>query len=527
MKKCIAIILCAIFLAPISTFAMGSGDKYADAQTSLTYTVYKPSNTLGLSTNTFQLITCGVGAEQWLYAKYGGTTRYLEIMETAAGVKCSDPGLSKQLRDVVINGVKAKLYVYCDPTKPAVANKCTTADIARVGGYLIFTNKAAKALKPTEIQVQAIGGITYAQLLTVAKSLKAVKASGIPFAEPASTSSKLILATPSYLPTPPKGGSDEYRCFLLDPNFDKEVFLQSVSIEPDNLKVSHHGILYKVDAANVASTKIIDNQSAEDGWSCFGDTGIPGASAFSAASPSSWISFWAPGGNFKAYPAETGMMVAAGDQFILQSHFHVMPGDSTSKNSASMKVSLSLATTPVASLKTLLIAAPVEVACSPQESGPLCIREAALIDLANRTSDKGALQARGLSFICGQNAFNPIPSPISECTTTIRSPLKIYGVTGHMHQLGKNISVTYTEASTSKASVIMTRPVWDFDNQTTDWLKNPILAMPGDKLKVTCTFDVALRALLPEFKNISPNYVIWGEGTRDEMCLAVVNYTNQ
>ena len=74
-----------------------------------------------------------------------------------------------------------------------------------------------------------------------------------------------------------------------------------------------------------------------------------------------------------------------------------------------------------------------------------------LNDLANRTSDKGALQARGLSFICGQNALNPIPTPVSECTTTIRSPLKIYGITGHMHQLGKNISVTYTEATTSKA----------------------------------------------------------------------------
>ena len=51
--------------------------------------------------------------------------------------------------------------------------------------------------------------------------------------------------------------------------------------------------------------------------------------------------------------------------------------------------------------------------------------------------------------------------------------------------------------------------------------------MPGDKLKVSCTFDVGLRALLPEFKNLTPNYVVWGEGTRDEMCLAIVNYTNQ
>jgi len=177
MKKTIVIILCALLLAPSAAVAMGSGDKYSDAQTGLTYTVYKPSNTLGLSTSDFQLLSCGENAEQWIYAKYGGTKRYIEIMQTMAGVKCSDPGLSKQLKSVKINGISAKSYVYCDPTKPAAAAQCTTADIARVGGYLIFTSKAGKNLQATEIQVQGIGGITYAQLLKVANSLKSVQLS--------------------------------------------------------------------------------------------------------------------------------------------------------------------------------------------------------------------------------------------------------------------------------------------------------------------------------------------------------------
>jgi hypothetical protein len=174
MKKSIAIFLFSLFLSPGAALAMGSGDKYSDAQTGLTYTVYKPSNTLGLSGSAFQLLSCGENAEQWIYSKYGGVKRYLEIMQTMAGIKCSDPGLSKRLTNVKINGTNAKLYVYCDPTKPAVAAKCTSADIARVGGYLIFTNKAAKNLKPTEIQVQVMGGITYAQLLKVAQSLKSL-----------------------------------------------------------------------------------------------------------------------------------------------------------------------------------------------------------------------------------------------------------------------------------------------------------------------------------------------------------------
>jgi len=169
--------MAALFLAPISSFAMGSGDKFSDAQTGLTYTVYKPSNTLGLSAKTFQMISCGMGSEQWIYVKYGGTKRYLEIMQTMAGVKCSNPGLSKYLKTLPINGISAKLYVYCDPMNVEAFKKCGTADIARVGGYLMFTNKAGKNLKRTEIQVQVIGGITYAQLLTVAKSLKTVIAS--------------------------------------------------------------------------------------------------------------------------------------------------------------------------------------------------------------------------------------------------------------------------------------------------------------------------------------------------------------
>ena len=178
MKKFITLVLALTVLAPTAALAMGSGDKFSDAQTGLTYSVYKPSTTLGLAAVTFSLLPCQPGKEQWLYAKYGGTKRYLEIMETMAGVKCSNPGLSKYLRVAAINGVNAKVYVYCDPMNAAAFKKCGVNDIARVGGYLMFTTKAVKPYKGAEIQVQGIGGITYAQLLTVAKGLKTVKASG-------------------------------------------------------------------------------------------------------------------------------------------------------------------------------------------------------------------------------------------------------------------------------------------------------------------------------------------------------------
>lgn len=174
VKKIIVVLVGCVLLVHSATPAIGAGGKYEDAQKQLSYSVYKPSKTLGLGNKLFSLIPCGDEVEPWLYAKYGGSVRYFEIMETMVGAKCSDPGESKELRDVKINGIAAKLHVFCDPMEPTTFTKCTTAEITRRGGYLIFTNKASKGLKRTKIQVQVFGGITYAQLLTIAKSLKTV-----------------------------------------------------------------------------------------------------------------------------------------------------------------------------------------------------------------------------------------------------------------------------------------------------------------------------------------------------------------
>ena len=63
-----------------------------------------------------------------------------------------------------------------------------------------------------------------------------------PSSNNATTSADLVLNTVDYVPAPPAGGSDDYRCFLLDPKFTLETFLKAVTITPNNLDVSHHGI---------------------------------------------------------------------------------------------------------------------------------------------------------------------------------------------------------------------------------------------------------------------------------------------
>ena len=50
----------------------------------------------------------------------------------------------------------------------------------------------------------------------------------------------------------------------------------------------------------------------------------------------------------------------------------------------------------------------------------------------------------------------------------------------------------------------------------------PIAVSRGDTVRVTCTHDATLRKQLPQLKTLPPRYVVWGEGTSDEMCLGVM-----
>ncbi len=42
---------------------------------------------------------------------------------------------------------------------------------------------------------------------------------------------------------------------------------------------------------------------------------------------------------------------------------------------------------------------------------------------------------------------------------------------------------------------------------------------------MTCRHDQSLRDVLPAFAGQQERYVVWGEGTTDEMCLGIVLLT--
>jgi hypothetical protein len=171
MRKTILALLILVTSLPIGAFAMGSGDPYLDAQTGLTYSLYKPVNTLGLSQTEFKLLPCGGGGEEWVYTKFSKGKKKIEVMQAMKGLHCSDPGLSVKSPSIKINGTTASVFVYCNPTNKTSAKKCSTKDFAKAGGYLSFTLPGYYGMKATTFQVQGTGGITYEQIKNIARSL--------------------------------------------------------------------------------------------------------------------------------------------------------------------------------------------------------------------------------------------------------------------------------------------------------------------------------------------------------------------
>ena len=103
------------------------------------------------------------------------------------------------------------------------------------------------------------------------------------------------------------------------------------------------------------------------------------------------------------------------------------------------------------------------------------------------------------------------------------NPATVRGVAGHMHLLGRSIKVE-VNPGTDRAETILDIPVWDFDNQAAKPVP-PYRLRVGDTVKVTCRHVQWLRDQLPAFEGQPDRYVVWGEGTTDEMCLGILQVT--
>ncbi len=322
-------------------------------------------------------------------------------------------------------------------------------------------------------------------------------------------------------PAAAAGSTDVYHCTLIDPRIASDRYVVSSQLLPDKTYEVHHAIYFLVLPDKIAEAKSLD--AGGKGWTCFGDP-ISSSNTFGA---STWLGVWVPGHGANNAPAGTGFVFPKGSQIIMQVHYNLLKGSAPDRS----RVRLATIPATTKSIQPLIIdnfPAPIDLPCPPGVTGALCDRSASVAEQTTRVGPIGEMAANGLEVVCHHDAMHPIVSGgrvTTSCTYPIDGNFTIRQVTPHMHLLGQESSVTVRRGSRTFPVVAVRH--YNFDEQKSYTLKTPLKVRSGDKLTVSCTYDPKLRQELPQLRKLAPRWVTWGEGSSDEMCLAIVSVTGQ
>ena len=330
--------------------------------------------------------------------------------------------------------------------------------------------------------------------------------------------------------TPNPSYSDEYRCFVVDPKLDTERFITGYDIVPGNKKLVHHVIIFTVEPQMVTELRKLEtNADGRGGYECFGGPGVPIRLAAGASGMGfSIMGNWVPGATGGVqYPKGTGVSLKPGTVLVLQVHYNLLAGKGADRTVA--KLNLAPVGEKVTGLRGSLFLSPVEIACptgiSSDPKNP-CSRDAAYkaVEPYQEPELTNALKSGLLLTYCQKQPKYENGITTTQCDFTASADRSILRVQGHMHLLGKSIKL---ELNPSKnRQVLLDIPNWDFHWQSGYWLEQPIDITKGDVVRLTCTWDNS-QANQPYLggQQRKPKYIVWGEGTEEEMCLGYVQTT--
>ena len=320
----------------------------------------------------------------------------------------------------------------------------------------------------------------------------------------------------AYTPKVINGATDDYHCTLVDPKVKKNSFIVSSQFFPNSPEV-HHAILFLIPPDLVPAARQADANGK--GWTCFGESALPNTQAKNQISNTPWLTAWAPGHGLDVVPTGTGVQFPAGSMVVEQIHYNLLVGDKP------VRASLQLHTVPAsANLKPLnlqLLPAPPDVPCAAGVTGPLCDRAAALADVGKRFGPHAIMFDNVIESICGRDPANPPVGNTTTCTWHIGAGQKILRLTPHMHLTGQAMQITL-DPGTPQAKVLLNVTNYNFDYQRSYLQKNPVVTKAGDTIGVTCTYNAKLRQQLPSLRKLPARFTVWGDGSSDEMCLALV-----
>lgn len=158
-------------LLPTSAANAADGPtRWEKAQLGLTYTVCRPSGTLGLPRTSFQLVACGSGRDSMVSSAYGrqGAGRSLTIQESQKGCLDGPDGVGPA-GAFTVRGARATVLGSC-ATETATCPSAMSAGVRRSAYITVTLPSGGNGLGTTFVEVYS-QGLSLAQITTVVRSL--------------------------------------------------------------------------------------------------------------------------------------------------------------------------------------------------------------------------------------------------------------------------------------------------------------------------------------------------------------------
>lgn len=262
-------------------------------------------------------------------------------------------------------------------------------------------------------------------------------------------------------------GDDEYRCFVLDPKFEEDQWVDVIEVLPGNRTTDHHIVIY-IDQAGATATKL-DEAEPGEGYTCFGGPG-PGFLPY-------MVPGWGPGYVPSETPAGSGYLLEAGAKIIVQVHYH----KTGSPEEDLTRVGLRFARRPT-----------------------------------QRVLYNGYVLGLSLQIPPGDANY------VVTGRTPVREDITVHSIVAHMHYLGKAMDIWATLPDGTRVDLV-TVPRFDFYWQTDYLLAEPQRLPEGSVMHMQATFDNSPES--PYQHSDPPRLVTFGEQTTDEMAVAVFFHT--
>ena len=319
------------------------------------------------------------------------------------------------------------------------------------------------------------------------------------------------------------GSTDVYHCFLLDPHLTSDRELVSSEFLPGARKEVHHAIYFLIPPNLAHEARSLNATSHDKGWSCFGAPLNPNGTFDNTT----WLGGWAPGPVI-AHPTPKGTAIAmpAGSLVVMQIHYNLLAGTSPDRSRVRI-TTVPAAHSHLQQLQSTKYVAPPDLPCPTGVTGPCVTARPPSPTSCRAPASRRPCCSAPSSRPVRRTTTRTIPRP----TATSSPPRATGRSTSRCTSSARRPTCTCSASpSRSPCSTARRRPCSPRSPTTTSTVSGSYAspkgtwAEPGDKVRVTCTYDPRLRQELPSLRKLPARFVTWGDGSSDEMCLGTVGW---